>query len=831
MGVLHYAQSNLRKNKSNSVSLAILVLLVSMLMSIGLTFITQTGSAYDLKADELHSPHVMYGVPKNDFKPDYETYLQNDARVIEYNREQVVYMPQAKVSYGGLVDIGVLLQNKDTHRTISPFKLVEEDTAVPPDNAIYLPYFAKTLGYGIGEEYTIEYRNKPYSFSIAGFFEATEMMQINVTLKYFLSEAAFDRILDEIGETVLLTAVLDDRTKDEDFISDFENANNIAQASMLTGKTLSAYYSNFKLNTIMQVLIFSGVLVGFAAIAIVISLIVINFRVKNSIEDRMRNIGVLGAAGYTSGQIKTSFILEYALIALPAALLGVLTSVLMMPLISSVLLNMTGIFFHIDIQIALGLLASVLIACVLILMVLISSRRIKKLPPVVALRGGLATHSFRRNHFPLHKGLGNVHVRLGFKNMFSYGGLYSMIGFVLMGIAVIISFMWATFANFSLDRTAIIKMAALESADVTVTVTRHTDIGALAAEIETMEDVRKTSQLDFVAFNMDGNKIILAFTSDDYSRMETVQTFEGSMPQLENEVAIPKVFAQNLGKGIGDLVLIEYGGVEQEYLVSGFFSTTNTNGAALTVDGFRRINPAYECATINIYLNDGVTVEQFSAKLKECFGVVNVPLTGTDGEHATAKARAEEKISAYMEQYGIDSVEYAVIYNGEIIIKGGSAAYQIEKITDWKAYVNASISSISSGVTVLMIFVFVVGLLMISIILFMTTKSILFKRRAELGIMKAGGYQTKELVAQMALSFLPAALAGSVLGGILGALSVNPVFLAVFSAAGGVSTMDLNINPISIAVICLLLTAATLGVVTLSALRIKDISAYELMSE
>lgn len=830
MGVLHYAKANLSKNKSNSVSLAFLVLMVSMLMSIGLTFITQTGSAYDLKADELNSSHVVYGVPKNDFKPDYETYFQNDARVVEYNREQAVYITSAKINYGGLVDIAVLLQNKDAYRTISPFKLVEEDTSVPAESAVYLPYSAKLLGLACGEEYIIEYRNKPYSFTIAGFFEATEMTQVNTTVRFFLAEAAFNRMRGEIGETALLTATLTDRNGAGDFLSDFEKANYIVQSGLFSGENFTVTYLSFKMNTIMQVLIFSGVLVGFALIAIIISLIVINFRVKNSIEDCMRNIGALGAAGYTSRQIKTSFIIEYALIALPAALLGVLVSTLMMPLINSLLLNMTGIFFKVGMQIVPSLFASVLIACSLIIMVLFSSGRIKKLPPVVALRGGLATHNFRRNHFPLHRGLGSVHTRLGLKNMFSYGGLYTMIGLVLMGIAVIISFMWATFANFSLDRTAIVKMAGLEAADITVNVTGHTDAGALAAVIGTMEDVRKTSQLDLESCLVDGVKVYTAFVSGDYSPMEVLRAFEGSMPQLENEVAIPKVLAQSLGKGIGDLVLLEYGGIEQEFLISGYFSTTNGGGqvAALTDEGFRRINPAYERKRINIYLNDGVTFEQFEAKLRGRFGVVNVPLLGTDDKHAAAKAHAEEKISAYMEQYGIDSVEYAVIYNGEIIMKGGSAAYQIESITDWNAYVNAAIRSISSGVTVLLIFISIIGLIMISLILFMTTKAILLKRRAELGILKAGGYQTKELVAQMALSFLPAALTGSILGSIPGALLVNPVFQVVFPAVG---VADLNISPVAIAVICVLLTAATLGVATLSALRIKNISVYELMSE
>jgi putative ABC transport system permease protein len=440
MGILQNAKANILKNKSTAILLALLVLIISMMMGVGLPFMTQISSVYDRKAEELGSLHVMYGMPKNEFKPEYETYFQNDSRVVTYNRETAVFMKTAIINYCAMIDNAILLQNKDAPRTISPMIIVEEDLSIPPENAIYLPYYAKQIGYNMGDKYIIEYRNKAYNFDIAGFFEASEMTRLGYAVKHFLTEEAFSRMRDQIGETVIMTAILTDNTQGYNFVLDFEKSNNIDPEPAQMSERISIEYLGAKNTQITSIMVFAAILVGFSVIAVIISMVVINFRVKNSIEDRMRNIGVLGAAGYTANQIKGAFILEYVIVALPAALAGMIVSILMMPVIHSLLLTMTGMFLRISPQIAMSLTAALSITCILVLMVMISCRRIKKLPPVVALRGGIATHSFRRNYFPLYKGFGSVHMRLGLKNMILYGKLYSMIGFVLLGVSVIISF-------------------------------------------------------------------------------------------------------------------------------------------------------------------------------------------------------------------------------------------------------------------------------------------------------------------------------------------------------------------------------------------------------
>ena len=74
-----------------------------------------------------------------------------------------------------------------------------------------------------------------------------------------------------------------------------------------------------------------------------VSLIVIKFRVSNSIEDGMANIGVLKAIGYTSGQILSSIILQFILIALSASVVGIALSYVLMPFIGGIISTLSGL--------------------------------------------------------------------------------------------------------------------------------------------------------------------------------------------------------------------------------------------------------------------------------------------------------------------------------------------------------------------------------------------------------------------------------------------------------------------------------------------------------
>ena len=112
----------------------------------------------------------------------------------------------------------------------------------------------------------------------------------------------------------------------------------------------------------------------------------------------------------------------------------------------------------------------------------------------------------------------------------------------------------------------------------------------------------------------------------------------------------------------------------------------------------------------------------------------------------------------------------------------------------------------------------------------MTVRSIVAKRRHELGILKSCGFTTKQLARQLAVSFMPAAGSGVIIGCIIGAVSANPVLGKIF-AFSGIYNSSFAVSSIATVLIGVLTLVVTYAVANISAMRIKHISVYELLSE
>jgi hypothetical protein len=82
----------------------------------------------------------------------------------------------------------------------------------------------------------------------------------------------------------------------------------------------------------------------------------------------------------------------------------------------------------------------------------------------------------------------------------------------------------------------------------------------------------------------------------------------------------------------------------------------------------------------------------------------------------------------------------------------------------------------------------------------------------------------------MAISFLPMTVVGIILGCATGVLTVSPA-KGLALAAAGAENVELAVNPLAIAVLGAVILLVTYIVANISAMRIKHISVYELLSE
>ena len=835
---LHLAIASIRAQKGAAASMFAIIILVSALLTIGLSLVIGVMDDYNAEVERLNGLHSVFVMTKDTYLPAYEDIIKNDPRVVEYDIGEVIFNGQLTIDYGGELEHRVMILNADDARTISAFHLSGDGVNSMSDtsggslgSAVYLPEYAMHMGFEIGSPFKFNYRNRPVDLRVAGYFESSEYSMSNgAALKFFAADECYKELKQLMGSSVWIAIRFDDPYYSTQFNETFLSEIDV-EIAFFAEDSFVMDYEGTASNSITPIMIFTSILLIYALVIILILLLVTRFRVINSIEDTMHSIGVLKAAGYTGKQIIASYVAENSIMAIPAAMLGVLLAIPSFSVIRKALASMSGSNWSLGASIPVGLIAATLVIAFLILTALHSCRNLRKLQPVDALRGEVALFSRRRNAFPLHRGAGSVHTRLGLKSASSNLKRHVMSGLVLAAATFVIIIIAAMYQNFVINRTALTRMIGIELADVDLSVARHTDAAALATELLSMPEVRKTAMLDWRTFQIDGISV-MGFVSDDFGLFETMLAHDGRFPIYDNEIAIPKLLADRLGKVLGDSVKVKANGVTQEFIISGYYSSANNGGqiGSLTLEGYQRLDLNYIRNNIKVYLNEGVSFEAFSDMLISHYGVVNVYLPAENDKFGAAKARAEEKIANYLKYFGIDSVEYAVIYNGEIILSGSSDSYQIEKITDFKAWADSQITVYGEIVRLLTQVVSIISLAIIAAILTMTARQIVVKRRRELGILKSCGFTSKQLTKQLAISFLPCSLLGAAIGCVGGTFMVNPAITAMFSSTG-VYNANVYIYPPAAIAIGILTLLFSFAVVNISAMRIRRITAYELISE
>lgn len=388
MNLLRIAIFNIKKKKSAAMSLAILILLASLFLNIGLNISSNISSFYNDKVEELHGAHYIALFENNKYNPAYLDFFKNDARVAEAETEEVIFMEQAEwISSNkreGKTQFPTVIQNMDRENKLGGYKLIEQ-IEISDKEAIYLPIYFKGANYKLGDKLKIEYKNKEYTYTIAGFYETTVFGTINFGIfKVYLKDEAYESLFARIGGAKLISA----RMKSSDMSSlvakDFEKAAKEMLTSTDSMQTiLTRNYEETKMGNTLIAQMISIILVIFSIIIVAISLLVVRFRIRNDIEENMHNIGTLGALGHTSRQILTIYILEFLLIALVGVLGGIACSYAIMPALSHSLTYLVGAIWKNTVHIIIDIETMFSIILLVLIISYLAARAIKKYPPCI----------------------------------------------------------------------------------------------------------------------------------------------------------------------------------------------------------------------------------------------------------------------------------------------------------------------------------------------------------------------------------------------------------------------------------------------------------------
>ncbi len=490
----------------------------------------------------------------------------------------------------------------------------------------------------------------------------------------------------------------------------------------------------------------------------------------------MKNLGALKAVGYTSGQLIGALLLQFVGLSLLTAVVGAGISYVLFPAVNAMMISQTGILYEIRF-LPLPFVISLLILCgTVAVAVWLAARRMKKIEPITAIRSGVRTHNFKKNHVPLEQTRIPLNFALALKTTLSGAKHNVTVCITMLVLSLVVVFSGLMTENVIADFTPFMNLIVGETADSCINVNSEAEDELL----QTLADdarVEKAYLYNSINVSHVGGAELMATLCDDFAQVNNQNVvFEGRFPRYDNEIAIAVKYADEKGFAIGSEIEITVNGKTETFLISGFTQISNSLGrdCLLTREGYERFG---EPAMVSYYINltDGTDIDVFNEEMNEKLG---------------------ENANAFI--------------NIQTTLEGASKVY-------------------ISLMTIIVFAILILSAIIIAFVLYLLVRTMLNNKKRDYGTLKALGFTTKQLILQTALSFMPAVVLSAILGLVLSALTINPL-LSVFLRGIGIvkCTFAVPVGFITVAGVGLI--GFTFAMACLLSLKIKKITPKSLLS-
>lgn len=787
------AHANIRKTKSVSITLAALFLIAAMLINTGLLVTFNYGNFFDDLKQELNTSDAYFYIPDALYSDEVNEYIDNNQHVKNTQRNDVFVLGSEIYYKDKDKSFTISFNNMDTKRDISKWKFVGKH--LPADDmSVYVPDIFKAVGgYDLNDKITLKYKddttdeNKELVFTIKGFTEDIFFSSTDTgIIGLYLPENTYNNVSNILGgskhKSHIVFANFDDVASTSKVENGIRDVLNIDSSSVIAGDTSQMIFSLdiglIDLSRCMMASMIAVMMVLFATVIVVVCLLVVRFRIINSLEDDILKIGSLKSIGYTNKQIITSVLMQFLTIAGVGSVFGIAISYPLLPAISNVFEQQSGLKWEQGFDGLISFSALFILLLIIVIVVLLVARKVKKLTPVLALRGEMTVKKYNKNHLPLEKAKGNLSVLLAFKSILQNIKQNIMIIVILIAVVFAGSYGVIMYYNTSVDTKAFAEVPGFEITNVIAVLDTQKDNAETVETIKNMENVKKVQYVDEVKLkveDLDASCVLM----DSFDKRETNLVYEGHYPKKSGEITLAGILAERINKKIGDIVTIKVGEKTQDFKVTGLSNGSSMGGinTCLLVSDYLELNPNFKQQLLYIYLEKGTDAEQF----------INILEATIPKEFLLSTGNFDKGMAEGMASY-------------QNIVRAMGAT------------------------------MFIITLFVITLVLYFVISSTIIRRKRELGIKKAIGFTTFQLMNQFSLSFIIPILIGITIGSALGAFCTNPM-MSVAMRSAGIMKAEYIVDPLWITIFSISVLVFSYLLSLLITWRIRKISAYALVTE
>jgi putative ABC transport system permease protein len=449
-------------------------------------------------------------------------------------------------------------------------------------------YLMEEYDLKIGDTITVKSEGYLKEFIISHYARDYEMNSpLTSSKRFVINQADYDEMLKKHGGKL-------------EYLIEFKLNKNVDSQGALTAYIKAGLPANgptvgakiFMLFNAMTDATVAMVIILISILLIIIATLCIRLTFLATIDEDLREIGVMKAMGISKKDIKKVYLIKYRVMSMVAGIIGYMLSFVVVNLFNAnmrlyISSNLSG-----NLKYVLSLIAPLFVYFMIMMYCKKVLKRIDKISAVEALRSDIMERGKNRKYsFPLLKNkFLSINIYMGIRDVWKRFKLYRLLIFIFV-VSTFIVILPINMYN-TMNSRSFSTYMGIGKCDMRIdfrrTDTISQDFKKLQEELKNDSDIKK-----YAAYITCSYQVKNAKGSFDYINIETgdcsifpLNYLEGRAPKGEGEISISYANASRdgLNKKVGDEVVVMASGTEKTMKVCGIYQDITNGGKSAKAD-------------------------------------------------------------------------------------------------------------------------------------------------------------------------------------------------------------------------------------------------------
>ena len=632
---------DLKRKKTMNTILFLFIVIASMFMASGMNNIFAVTTGLDNYLEEAGVGDYNILTMGTGAVGALDDMLKNTPEIKDYRIEEAVYASQKNLKHKDGSDIeysstsGANLIMSGKRSALKFYDGNNDEIGEPKQGECYVSHgFLDESDVEIGDTIQISHNGVKFDEKIVGICKDGFLGGAIVGNRRFI-------ICDEDYSKLLEKQVIKDSYRGQACYIDTDDTKAIKSALTNTSNVAFDGDKNLIKTSYLMDMILALVMLIMSACLIIVSLVILRFSIRFSIEEEFREIGVMKAIGIKNVRIRSLYIVKYLVMALVGSAVGFGLSI---PFGSFLLKESSkAIMLKNNDDVTWNIIGALSIVIICVLFGFMFTRRVKKFTPLDAIRSGQSGERYKKkNKYHLRK----THLKPG-----GYLALNDVISAPKRFFTIVLTFLLCTvLVLMMVNISSTMRSDAFADSFGTVSDLYIMDVDKTmkmvsAGSIDGIQEILDEYEKKLADAGIPGKccvelqyKYPITVDGKDYSytfqcglgtKMEDYSYSEGTVPAASDEIAITPAVKKFLGIGIGDKITVHFAEKDMDCMVTQIYDTMNNMGELIRLHSDAPVDIMHYSSAMGIQIDfddnpDAETITSRMEKVEELFDTEEV---------------------------------------------------------------------------------------------------------------------------------------------------------------------------------------------------------------